>query len=375
MPMRDLILLMGPPNPRHAAVIAAATAAGLRVRDASIADIAPDIASFVARLPSGSIIRLDAMGGDTPVRHAMLVRAMGADQAVKADHRRGIFHRQGRIAAGYALLLHDLADALAARPDIQISHAPQDVALLQNKPATAAHLAAHGIPVAPQLGQPMGLDDVVAAARAGRHNRVFLKLAQGSSGAGCMALSLGPNGQMIARTTLHIDADGTGWNTRRLVTTHDPAQIRAIAGMICAEGATAEAELPRLRLDGKTCDIRIITVAGRADWAMLRLSDGPITNLHLLNHRADAAQLQELIGADNWRALLATAEATAALFPACLSLGIDMAIAPDHRRHAVIEVNAFGDFVKGAVNAQGQTPHDAQMQHLARRMQHAEVVA
>ena len=59
------------------------------------------------------------------------------------------------------------------------------------------------------------------------------------------------------------------------------------------------------------------------------------------------ASLRERMPSGAWDAMMQTAVTAREAFPGALSLGLDVAVANDLRRHAVLEVNAFGDFVKG----------------------------
>ena len=49
------------------------------------------------------------------------------------------------------------------------------------------------------------------------------------------------------------------------------------------------------------------------------------------------------------------------VFPRSLYAGIDLLIASDYRRHAVAEVNAFGDLLYGAMH-DGKDPYTAEIE-------------
>ena len=88
---------------------------------------------------------------------------------------------------------------------------------------------------------------------------------------------------------------------------------------------------------------------------MVRLSQTPITNLHLLNQRADVERLRSRVR--DWEAVLETGRKVAALFPRTLQVALDIAFLPGLRRHYVLEVNAFGDQLHG-VTHRGLTPYE-----------------
>ncbi|NTW02611.1 MAG: hypothetical protein HGA19_15245 [Oscillochloris sp.] len=70
-----------------------------------------------------------------------------------------------------------------------------------------------------------------------------------------------------------------------------------------------------------------------------------MTNLHLLNARGDLRPIIERMGQVAWAAALRSCEAAMACFPASHYAGIDLLIGTDFRRHAILELNAFGDLL------------------------------
>jgi hypothetical protein len=72
-----------------------------------------------------------------------------------------------------------------------------------------------------------------------------------------------------------------------------------------------------------------------------------MTNLHLGNRRLDAGRLRDRMAPENWRSSLATCEQALALFPASMYAGVDVLVMPGLRKHAVLEINAFGDLLPG----------------------------
>ena len=50
-----------------------------------------------------------------------------------------------------------------------------------------------------------------------------------------------------------------------------------------------------------------------------------------------------------WEAAMESCRRAAALFPACLYAGVDVLLVARSRRHALLEINAFGDLLPGIV--------------------------
>lgn len=88
-----------------------------------------------------------------------------------------------------------------------------------------------------------------------------------------------------------------------------------------------------------------------------------MTNLHLGNARGDLAELRVAAGPAAWSAAMETCERVAACFPGSLHVGIDLMFLIGWRRHAVAEVNAFGDLLPGVL-ADGRDSYAEQVHAL-----------
>src|SRR5262249_1082148 len=131
-------------------------------------------------------------------------------------------------------------------------------------------------------------------------------------------------------------------------------------------GLHVEAWIPKASVDGRIVDVRVVTVAGEPIFRVLRKSRHPITNLHLGGERADAANLLARMSERAVAALDDTCRAVARALPGALQLGIDVAVATGLARHYVLEVNAFGDLLKGITTGQGLDPYDVQLRTMER---------
>lgn len=96
----------------------------------------------------------------------------------------------------------------------------------------------------------------------------------------------------------------------------------------------------------------------------MRQSQSPMTNLHLLNRRGDVDGLRERMGMLDWAALQTTCERAMSLFPKSLYAGIDLLLMPGLRRHAVLEMNAFGDLLPNVLH-RGLDPYAAELAALS----------
>jgi hypothetical protein len=231
---------------------------------------------------------------------------------------------------------------------------PTDLPVLFDKRLCHARLDAAGVPVPPSptsggAWPVRGWDDVRAAMREHGMPRVFVKLAHGSSASGVLAVESSASGRIRATTSVEV-ADGGPraplrlHNSLRVRRYTDERDIAGIVDVLAADGLHIERWLPKASAHGRSADLRVLVVAGRATHAVVRTSRFPMTNLHLGGARGDLTSVVEAAG-DRWRQALDICERAAACFPGTLSVGVDLLPAIGWRRFAVGEVNAFGDLL------------------------------
>ncbi|MFG3708967.1 STM4014 family protein [Micromonospora sp. NPDC047670] len=293
-----------------------------------------DVLTGAAPPAPGALVRVDSPGEDpevdrllrraaAPARHGELVGL--------ADAYAGLVAGLGRVAAGGAELLND----------------PEDVAVMCDKRRCHARLSAAGVPVPAALPPVHGWAQLRAAMAKPGWGRVFVKPAHGSSAAGVIALAVAGR-RVQAVTTIEAAPDGL-FNSLRPRRCTDEAQVAALVDRIAPEGLHVERWLPKAGLGGRVVDLRVVAVAGRPTHAVVRAARGPLTNLHLGNARGDLGALRAAAGPAAWAAAMETCERVAACFPRTLQVGIDLMFLVGWRRHAVAEVNAFGDLLPGVL--------------------------
>ncbi|MEH0638044.1 STM4014 family protein [Streptomyces bottropensis] len=232
---------------------------------------------------------------------------------------------------------------------------PADLPVLFDKRLCHARLDAAGVPVPPSPtsggARPVrGWDDVRAAMREHGMPRVFVKPAHGSSASGVLAVESSASGRIRATTSVEVAADGRLraplrlHNSLRVRRYADEREIAGIVDALAADGLHIERWLPKASAHGRSADLRVLVVAGRATHAVVRTSRFPMTNLHLGGARGDLTSVVDAAG-DRWRQALDICERAAACFPGTLSVGVDLLPAIGWRRFAVGEVNAFGDLL------------------------------
>ncbi len=260
-----------------------------------------------------------------------------------------------QLAFGLRALQQD-----AVQPGVHLTASPEDIALCYDKTTCAAHLSARGVPVPQVFSPPESFDGLLTLLR--QEKRLFVKQRFGAGAAGTMALMSGPRGQVIAHTTLMPDKSGPRFVKRvqKLNTTED---VQCIFDFLRPMGLHVERWIPKAGIAGRTCDLRIVATRNAPPFAILRLSRGPITNLHLDAERAASDALFALMAPENVDALWQTVRNVQAAFPDSLTVSPDIAVTADLRNHVVFEVNAFGDHIR-RMTIGGRTPQDWQVQQM-----------
>ncbi|MGV2886477.1 STM4014 family protein [Paenibacillus taichungensis] len=236
-------------------------------------------------------------------------------------------------------------------PNARFMNDPDEIAIMFDKRKCQQHLSAHGVHVPPTLqsSEPIrNYADLRTAMTTAGMNRVFVKLACGSGASGVVAYQINPRtGAEIAITTVgmeRVQGRIIFYNEGRLRRYTHTSEISALMDWLCAEGAQIERWMAKASLGSSVFDIRQLVAGGQAGHAIVRLSQTPITNLHLRNERL----LPEEAGLDEQQmnGVKTAAKAAMAAFPYSWSAGIDVMLSGDTEPRAyILDVNPFGDLL------------------------------
>jgi hypothetical protein len=311
-------------------------------------DVISGNADLRAIVQPDDVLRIESPGKDFPTE-CELLRAADALSRWQIDD---LVEERGRMLwpaiwyRGFCNVLLKIESQLNECPAHQRMNHPREIAVMFDKTRTLEFLQQQGVCTPPAIGRVRDYDDLITQMQRRHWSRVFVKLAHGSSASGAIALRMG-GGRMQAFTTVELEGEKI-YNTRRIRELSSASDIAKVVNAIAQHTAHAEFWLPKAGIDGRTFDLRVVVINGKACHIVTRLSRTPMTNLNLLNDRSDAQRVQRRCGEDNWRHAIASCERTMRAFPHSLYAGIDLIIAPDFHRHGVLEVNAFGDLLPGA---------------------------
>lgn len=316
-------------------------------------------------VPAGAIVRIEApgtafdaerallaLGADTPDEEAHYDRLSRLD-ALQMDFDKGRIVCPRQWYLGFQAALKEIERQLAACPHHTLMNTPADIAEMFDKPRCQARLRASGLPTPRSFGVIASYNDLMERMQQADCRRVFVKLTHGSSASGVVAYRTEGTRHQAITTVEMVRNNGslTLYNTRRIQTMCDPVTIAEMIDALCRHRACAEEWIPKAGLDGHAFDLRVVVIGGRACHSVARLSRHPITNLHLLNQRRTWEVARAHIGTEAADAALRTCESAAGCFPQSLYAGVDLLFAPGFRRHALLELNAFGDLLPGTLHS------------------------
>lgn len=293
------------------------------------------VAAGRVAVPEGSWVRVDSPGEDAEV--AGLLAGTSVDP----------YRVEGSAAwyQGFRSALARLRADVTGAPGARLLNDPDDIAVMFDKRRCHAVLRAAGVRVPPALPPVTCYGELRERMRAAGMPRVFVKPAHGSSASGVVALAA--HGRRV-RAVTSVELAGTRlYNSLRVRAYEDEGEVETVIDRLCADRVHVERWLPKASLGGKVVDLRVLVVAGRPTHAVVRASTTPMTNLHLGNARGDLTALRDLMGERAWTTAMDTCVRAAACFPGSLHVGVDLLVSANGRRHAVAEVNAFGDLLPG----------------------------
>jgi len=306
-----------------------------------------------ARIFDGArgILRIDSPGEDAEVERALIRRGEAAAResgapAIDANALADIPHAVGLILyprqhyLGLCAVLAELAAAIP--PELRVLQPPSAIAELFDKSACSAKWRALGIPVPETLTSVRDPDELRERMIAANWASVFVKLTAGSSASGLAVFVHHPHREHVMTTV--EDCGDARYNTRNIQRIVDRGKIDRVLGFLLREGAIVERAVPKAKLAGCYCDVRVLVIDGEPAFVVARTATHPITNLNLGGRRGDVAALRALVSDDAWDHAMTSCTAVQCASGA-FHVGVDLLFTPGLRDHVVIEGNAFGDLL------------------------------
>lgn len=296
-------------------------------------------------------------------------RSLGEAVTDWVPPRPGWLPAPGLLHAGFCHVLqgvqHSLDQHTAWLPPAPAASLCDDIATMFDKSRTSETLAAAGLPVPDWFRPPKTVEALFDALRTRRMQYVFVKLNAASSASGIVVLQHHPTRGWLGLSTVAA-IHGHYHNTRRLQRLAGD-DLKATLQFLLDQGATVQKAIRKQSVDGQNFDVRIVVMCGEIAATIFRASPHPITNLHLGGQRAAAARALAALSRRAWLDALDDAVSAAAMF-STPTVGVDMLFERGTCRHAIIEVNAFGDFFPHWANDQGQSVYALQVAAMRSRL-------
>lgn len=370
------ILLGNPESRRVRGFVEAAQRLGLR--EVAVVSYASLLNGNVPRdtVAPGTVVRIESPGENWEVEKLILKAGIEPLQSVggvpvreaELDAKpasRGEIHRPRQWYLGFRRILQRLQADWGARGVTWMS-SPDEIATTFDKLACQQLWAQRGLPVPAFRGDVATYHQLRTMMRE-PHRRLFIKLRHGYSAIGAVALEW--RGDLVrALTTVEVV-----WSagrprlflTKRTRVLRREFEIAWLIDTLATEAVLVEEWLPKARWRGRPFDLRVVTIGGRASHVVGRAHPSPFTNLNLDATRIPAEELEQRLGG-GWAEALACVERAAAAFPRSTALGIDLLVRPSRRRFALLEANAFGDFLPGWLS-RGESTYEAELRFLLGR--------
>lgn len=328
---------------RTRGLLAASIESATRVRLVEWRDWLANAAVLDDVLSAGCRFKIEPPGDD-PLVHLQLMH-LGCESLGRppcAAPERGELAAADAWFEGFVIAMRRLERQLAHRGDVQVVNAPADIVAMTDKLLCQQRLQSHGVATAPLVGEVSGYDDFIDRVERAGLDRVFVKARYGSSAAGVIAYRRNRRGQQQATTSAQVQPGGRLFNVKRICTYQRHDEVRRVIDLVAAQGAYAEAWIPKPRCGAGHFDLRVVTFGGRAAHRVARIGRRPMTNLHLDSERADPSALLDEAGV---RAAEAAAQQASGAFAHSGIVGFDL-VARKGTAH-VLEANAFGDLLPG----------------------------
>ena len=311
-----------------------------------------------------NILRIDSPGGGYDIWKSFADHLAIPTSGYQSRH--GQIYPQGPFVDGTYACIKSACD-MARQHDVLCTVDPLAVQCFMDKRATH-DLTTPIIPTPEALPEVKGWDPLHNAMKARGIRNVFMKLRYGSAASGVLAIETFGSKLRLWTSVERVQMKGETqlYNSLRIRKYLDH-EAKHIIDDVAILGVHTEAWIPKLRLDNKPCDLRLLVVDGQPAHCVVRCSSTPLTNLHLSNARLDVDVVRQQLPKQTWRQVLEIGMKAGQLFPDHLCIGVDIALHKDSYKPYLLEVNAFGDHLNN-VTYEGLNPYEFQIRLLEKKV-------
>lgn len=374
-PPARLIVLGNPRSKRVVGILEAAS---------RLDGIEPVVVSYVdyltgANVPevTGSdVIRIESPSENDEIERLILKAGIGpmeslgrvpvqSDEVDSKPFARGEIHHPWQWYLGFQQILNRLEVHWGSVSPRWMTP-PAEVAVMFDKLACRERWVGAGLPMPrciPEISRYAQLRSTIDD----YHCRLFIKLRFGFSAIGAIALEWRGNLVRAITTVETVWSQGRPrlYLSKKPRILHREFEIAWLIDTLGTEQIIVEEWLPKARWNSKPFDLRLVMIEGHAAHVVGRSSNSPFTNLNLDATRIRQDQLEEQFG-ESWPGLLQLSHEAATLFPRATAFGLDLLVRPGRDRFALLEANAFGDYLPGLLY-QGMSTYEAELRSVFSR--------
>ena len=316
-----------------------------------------------------ALLRIESPARDFDVIRELLragQRSIGQCESDWTEGLHGWIASPRLIFNGLRSCLRGIEKSLSSQTEVVSPAKPSDVALLFDKNETSTRLRDAGLPV-PESFQPTGnAETLIEEVKARNWSKAYVKLAYGSCASGIVVLAPHANPESGITTVERISGlFYNSYDVRAVV----GEELISILNFILDETATVQQAIPKTQVSGRNFDLRVVVLAGKVIAVVCRVSDHPMTNLHLGGQRGDPEECRRRIGQRHWLDAMDCCCQAASLFD-LPCVGIDVAFDRNSGTPYILEMNSFGDFFPNWKAPSGKTIHELEIEHYASYVDH-----
>lgn len=238
-----------------------------------------------------------------------------------------------------------LLQQLESTSDLTFLNHPTGILKLLDKVACKEVLEKVHIPVTPVIAHGVtGYLALKEILKARKIYSVFIKPVEGSGACGVIAYRYHPKREQVVAYTGLALVDGRLVNTKKMRRLTDETYIKEICNRVMALGTIVEAWLPKAQYEGYGYDLRVVHQFGQTTYYMPRLSQSPITNLHLNNKALPIEALN--LSLETFEEIDALCQRAMGCYEGLLNYaGIDVLLEKNTLKPYIIEMNGQGDLL------------------------------
>ncbi len=219
----------------------------------------------------------------------------------------------------------------------------ENIKLCIDKKKVKKILKEHGLSITPVIDRNFTcFDELYSYAKENRLKQIFIKPNIGSGASGIMAVKFNFKlDKAIVYSTSRLENNRLV-NCKKIFKTGEKKKVIAYINQALALDPIIEKWIRKATINGYSYDLRVVCLFGKIEYIIARLSNSPITNLHINNRALSYKEIG--LSEDMYKKIehlcLKTCEVLNLTYA-----GIDILVSSNQKDIYIIEVNSQGDCI------------------------------